>query len=228
MPVKKIDSPQNLSTEAKIRAAARTVFHKKGFAATRTRDIAEEAGINLALLNYYFRSKEKLFQIIMMETMKHFMNGMIGVFNDEKTNLESKIQRVAISYIDLMIKDPEIPLFILSEIRANVDDFFSQMPIAKVILNSALMRQYKKAQADGEISNMEPIHFLINLMSMIVFPFAAAPMLKKVASMTDPQYQKMMEDRKVLIPIWINTLLKPWAFFWPNIKQMIKSGDYEL
>jgi AcrR family transcriptional regulator len=209
MPVKKTDSTQNLSTEAKIRAAARTVFHKKGFAATRTRDIAEEAGINLALLNYYFRSKEKLFQIIMMETMKHFMNGMIGVFNDEKTNLESKIQRVAISYIDLMIKDPEIPLFILSEIRANVDDFFSQMPIAKVILNSALMRQYKKAQADGEISNMEPIHFLINLMSMIVFPFAAAPMLKKVASLTDPQYQKMMEDRKVLIPIWINTLLKP-------------------
>jgi AcrR family transcriptional regulator len=209
MPVKKIDSPQNLSTEAKIRAAARTVFHKKGFAATRTRDIAEEAGINLALLNYYFRSKEKLFQIIMMETMKHFMNGMIGVFNDEKTNLESKIQRVALSYIDLMIKDPEIPLFILSEIRANVDDFFSQMPIAKVILNSALMRQYKKAQADGEISNMEPIHFLINLMSMMVFPFAAAPMLKKVANLTDPQYQKMMEDRKVLIPIWINTLLKP-------------------
>jgi hypothetical protein len=137
------------------------------------------------------------------------MNGMIGVFNDEKTNLESKIQRVALSYIDLMIKDPEIPLFILSEIRANVDDFFSQMPIAKVILNSALMRQYKKAQADGEISNMEPIHFLINLMSMMVFPFAAAPMLKKVANLTDPQYQKMMEDRKVLIPIWINTLLKP-------------------
>jgi AcrR family transcriptional regulator len=209
MPVKKTDSPQDLSTEAKIRAAARTVFHKKGFAATRTRDIAEEAGINLALLNYYFRSKEKLFQIIMMETMKHFMNGMIGVFNDEKTNLESKIQRVAISYIDLMIKDPEVPLFILSEIRANVDDFFNQMPIAKVILNSALMRQYKKAQADGEISNMEPIHFLINLMSMMIFPFAAAPMLKKVANLTDPQYQKMMEDRKVLIPIWINTLLKP-------------------
>jgi AcrR family transcriptional regulator len=184
MPVKKTDSPQDLSTEAKIKAAARTVFHKKGFAATRTRDIAEEAGINLALLNYYFRSKEKLFQIIMMETMKHFMNGMIGVFNDEETNLESKIQGVAIGYIDLIIKDPEIPLFILSEIRANVDDFFSQMPIAKVILNSALIRQYKKAQADGEINNMEPIHFLINLMSM-------------------------MEDRKVLIPIWINTLLKP-------------------
>jgi AcrR family transcriptional regulator len=51
------------TTEAKIKNAARVVFHKKGFAATRTRDIAEEAGINLALLNYYFRSKEKLFEI---------------------------------------------------------------------------------------------------------------------------------------------------------------------
>jgi hypothetical protein len=71
------------------------------------------------------------------------------------------------------------------------------------------MRQYKKAQIDGEIPDIEPIHFLINLMSMIVFPFAAAPMLKKVANLNDSQYQKLMKNRKVLIPIWINTLLKP-------------------
>ena len=58
------------STEEKIKIAARSVFHKKGYAATRTRDIAEEAGINLALLNYYFRSKEKLIDIIMTETMQ--------------------------------------------------------------------------------------------------------------------------------------------------------------
>lgn len=60
------------STEEKIKEAARTVFHKKGFAATRTRDIAEEAGINLALLNYYFRSKQRLFELIMVETTAAF------------------------------------------------------------------------------------------------------------------------------------------------------------
>ena len=70
---KKIDT----STEEKIKEAARTVFHKKGFAATRTRDIAEEADINLALLNYYFRSKAKLFEIIMVETLQMFINGML-------------------------------------------------------------------------------------------------------------------------------------------------------
>ena len=66
---KKIDT----STEEKIKEAARVVFHKKGYAATRTRDIAEEADINLALLNYYFRSKEKLFDIIMVETLSGFL-----------------------------------------------------------------------------------------------------------------------------------------------------------
>jgi len=72
MKEKKID----LSTETKIKEAARVVFYKKGFSATRTRDIAEEAGINLALLNYYFRSKEKLFEIIMFETFSAFVQSM--------------------------------------------------------------------------------------------------------------------------------------------------------
>lgn len=61
---KKIDQ----TTEEKIKIAARKLFTRKGFAAVKTRDIAEEAGINLALLNYYFRSKEKLFKLIMEES----------------------------------------------------------------------------------------------------------------------------------------------------------------
>ncbi len=65
----KIETPDQ-STEEKIKEAARTVFTRKGYAATRTRDIAKEANINLALLNYYFRSKEKLFGLIMMEKMQ--------------------------------------------------------------------------------------------------------------------------------------------------------------
>ena len=63
----KIKKEPNLSTEEKIKAAARKVFMEKGYGASRTRDIAEEAGINLALLNYYFRSKEKLFNEIIQK-----------------------------------------------------------------------------------------------------------------------------------------------------------------
>ena len=80
------------NTETKILAAARTVFHKKGFAATRTRDIAKEAGMNLALLNYYFRSKRKLYELIMFETLTSFFQTMGMVFNDETFTLEKKFK----------------------------------------------------------------------------------------------------------------------------------------
>src|SRR5690606_19216652 len=108
---KKLDT----STEEKIKNAARTVFHKKGYAATRTRDIAEEAGINLALLNYYFRSKEKLFEIIMFETLFGFMQNLVMVMNDEKSTLEKKVELTASNYIDLIIKEPNIPIFMLRD-----------------------------------------------------------------------------------------------------------------
>ncbi len=101
----------DLNTEAKIKNAARLVFHTKGFAATRTRDIAEEAGINLALLNYYFRSKEKLFDIIMLETLQGFFKSISTIFIDEQTSLEDKTERIVSTYIDLLIIEPQIPLF---------------------------------------------------------------------------------------------------------------------
>src|SRR5947207_6934659 len=85
---------ENLPTQEKIKEAARKIFMQKGYAATRTRDIAEEAGINLALLNYYFRSKEKLFDIIMLEKLFHFIEGIKDILNDKQTTLEEKIETV--------------------------------------------------------------------------------------------------------------------------------------
>lgn len=108
-----------LDTEEKIKEAARTIFHQKGYAATRTRDIAEAAGVNLALLNYYFRSKEKLFNIIMSETLGRFMEKIRLIFNDPGSTLEEKIGMITSQYIDLLIDEPEIPLFIISEVRTN-------------------------------------------------------------------------------------------------------------
>ena len=129
MPAKNAKKAPDTNTEAKIKAAARVVFHKKGFAATRTRDIAEEAKMNLALLNYYFRSKEKLFELIMFETLTEFYQTMGIVFNDETTTLEKKIQLIAEKYIDLIIAEPEIPLFIMSEIRSHGAAILEKLPV---------------------------------------------------------------------------------------------------
>ncbi len=209
MAAKKENRKLDRSTEEKIKSAARTVFHKKGFAATRTREIAEEAGINLALLNYYFRSKEKLFQIIMLETMQGFYQTMIIVFMDGSTTLEEKIEQVAEKYIDLVVEQPEIPLFILSEIRNSSGDFFTKLPINELLKKSSFMQQFQEAVQQKKVADVHPIHFVLNLMGLIVFPFIARPVLTHLGEMADAQFRTVMEERKKLIPVWMKTIMAP-------------------
>ncbi len=208
MPAKKVNQSPGINAEAKIKAAARVVFHKKGFAAARTRDIAEEAGINLALLNYYFRSKEKLFELIMFETLSGFMQNMAMLFNDESTTLEKKVEGMAEKYIDLFALEPEIPLFIMSELKNNATGFIEKLPILNVIMKSAFIRQYQAAVDKGKITEPNPLHFIMNLMGMVIFPFIGSPMLKKIGNLKDKQFDKLMQERKKLIPIWVNAMLK--------------------
>src|SRR5579863_2005056 len=116
---KKSKPAKESSTEERIKEAARRLFTLKGFAATRTRDIAEEAGINLALLNYYFRSKQKLFDIIMMENFRQLTGLMTEYFLDEQLTMEERVAKMVGTYIDFLGKNPDLPLFVLSELQGN-------------------------------------------------------------------------------------------------------------
>ena len=204
MPAKK---PLHTNTETKIKAAARAVFHKKGFAGTRTRDIAEKAKLNLALITYYFRSKEKLFQLIMVETLTEFNQAMGEVFNNETTTLETKIQLISEKYIDLIIAEPEMPIFIMNEIRSHGAEILEKLP-ANTILQSSFIKQYQQAVKDKIIMEPNPLHFLMNITGLIVFPFINSPILKKVGKLNDRQFNKLMQERKKLIPIWLKAMLK--------------------
>ena len=205
---KKSREISNPSAEERIKEAARTVFHKKGYAATRTRDIAEEAGINLALLNYYFRSKEKLFEMIMAETLSGFLQGILMILNDENTTLEKKVQEVASRYIDQVIEEPEIPTFILTEIRNNPAALLKKLPIEQILSKSVFFRQHQKAVEEGKIAEPNPLHFLMNLVGLIIFPFIAKPLLMGARNMQTPAFNQLMQDRKKLIPVWIKAMMK--------------------
>ncbi len=195
------------STELKIKSAARKIFYQKGYSATRTRDIAEESGINLALLNYYFRSKEKLFEIVMMETMTTFMHGLISVINSKDTSLEEKITLICESYINMIQQEPNLPMFVLNEIKNNAEAFAEKMPIVSVLFQSEFIKQYQEAVESGKITEPNPLHFLINLLGMVVFPFIFNPVLKIIGKIDQITFDKMMEERKTLIPIWIKTAM---------------------
>jgi AcrR family transcriptional regulator len=191
------------STEEKIKNAARIVFTAKGFAATRTRDIADAAGINLALLNYYFGSKEKLFKLIMQESMLQFLSVIGKVVNDEKLSLLEKVTRVVEEYINMFKANPDLPFFVVTEVRNRPEEFASQMGFKSLLRESHLFRQLQK-KAGKEI---DPVHFLLNILSLTAFPFLAGPVFRIINGLSDEAYLTLLEERKKLIPIWIESIL---------------------
>lgn len=197
------------STEEKIKEAARKLFTQKGFAATRTRDIADEADINLALLNYYFRSKKKLFDIIMLENFRRFIQGISFNFLKENTTLDQKIDMIVTMYIDFLTQNPDLPLFILNELRNNPGQLATAIDGEMGGRRKELFGQLNAAAAAGQMGDLTPFHLLANLVGLTVFPFVGRPILQKVAGLNDTQFNELMQQRKQLIPIWIKSMLLP-------------------
>ncbi len=193
----------DVSTEEKIKEAARLVFTQKGYSATRTRDIAEAAGLNLALLNYYFRSKQKLFEIVMLEKMQKFFGILIPILYDDSSSLETKVENISIKYIDLILANPDLPFFILSEARNNPDLILKMAQRKDFLMNSVFIKQIREKKP-----GLNPLHFLISLLGMCVFPFVMKPILQKMTSMEEAAFRQMMMERKSLVPLWAKAILK--------------------
>ncbi len=194
---------KNLSTEEKFKEAARTVFTKKGYAATKTRDIAEEAGLNLALLNYYFRSKEKLFEMVMMENLQKLFSFLSPVLNDKRLSLEEKVENIAGKYIDMLSDNPDLPLFVLSEIRTNPERFGKTIQLDSYVLKSHFMEQIAKKK-----KGINPVQFLISFMGMLIFPFISKPVFQGSGAFTETMFRDLIEERKKLVPIWMKCMLE--------------------
>lgn len=193
----------DISTEEKIIMAARQIFTKKGYAATRTRDIAEAAGINLALLNYYFRSKEKLFEQIMREKVQQLFGSLLPVLKDPSTNLDTKVKLIVSNYIEMISENPDLPLFVLNELRSPTSHINEVLPIDKIIPNSSFFIQLKEKRPD-----INPLHFLLNILGMTVFPFIASPALNAIGIVTTKDFKALTKEREVLIPLWTKAMLK--------------------
>lgn len=202
---------KDLSTEEKIKVAARKIFTQKGFAATRTRDIAEEAGINLALLNYYFRSKEKLFDLVMKENMQLFLGNMVDYLNQSPLPFMEQMEFVCSSYIDMLLENPNLPFFVMNQLQSGAgkkedltDPLFQKLHRVRSVFLASIKEEVEK----GRIKPIHPLHFIANLMGLIVFPFIGKPILMARAGMTDhKEFEALMRERKKLVPEWIRAML---------------------
>lgn len=197
-----IKKDEQSSTEEKIRQAAKKVFLQKGYAGTRTRDIAEEAGINLALLNYYFRSKQKLFEVVMLEKIQKLLLSLLPSIHDETSTIEEKIDLIVSGYIDVLTENPDLPIFVLSELQKGSFESFPAVPIIQQVKKSSLFRQLNEKRPD-----LNPIHLIVTLLGMTIFPFVARPIIMLSGMTDDESYMQLMQERKILVSNWMKNIL---------------------
>ncbi|HLN71736.1 MAG TPA: TetR/AcrR family transcriptional regulator [Prolixibacteraceae bacterium] len=173
------------TTEEKILEAAKEVFVTKGMEGARMQEIADKAGINKALLHYYFRTKERLFDAILSEIIKFAFPKLTGILMSEKS-IVNKIEEVVDAYVDLLIRHPFIPAFILKELNRDPSGLFKM--VVKFGFNlQGVFDQIQQAIDRGEIKSIRPQHLVTNIVSLCVFPFAARPIVKYVIFNEDQQ-----------------------------------------
>jgi TetR/AcrR family transcriptional regulator len=195
------------NTEEKILTAAQSVFIKKGMDGSRMQEIADEAGINKALLHYYFRSKQKLFEAIFSTVFNQIFPDIRNLLYSEKPFVE-KLSVFIEKYIDLLLKHPFLPSFILKEI--NRDPEFLATIIKKQGINpSEIVELIDQEMKNGKIRKMDPRELMINILSLSIFPFAARPLMQIMFFNNDQKaYKKMLIQRKDTVKDFIlNSIL---------------------
>ena len=194
-----VKNKKDISTEQKILEAARHIFFDKGMAGARMQDIADAAGINKALLHYYFRSKEKLFETIFIDAIGHLFPKLGLIIESEKTVFE-KIELICIEYINQIQQTPYLPIFILSEASRQPGHFLKQIwskhkPPLKLFVD-----MIATSIKQGKIKPVNPIQLLLNILSLCIFPFMAKPLLQQVTAINKKEYDALMEERKKIVP----------------------------
>ena len=189
---------QNTETEIKIIAAATEIFLQKGKDGARMQEIANKAGINKALLHYYFRSKDKLFEKVFYKEVRTMLNTTLDSVT-ETDNFEKFLKLFISNYIDNVALRKNLFRFIFWEsenFMKNVTDQFSQVFKNLGFQQNPVISKVKKAIADGQIRKLAPNNFALSLISMCLFPIIAAPVLSKVATQLDVDNLRFWKKRK--------------------------------
>jgi AcrR family transcriptional regulator len=187
-----------MTTEEKIFNAARIIFQKKGFAGARMQEIADEAGINKAMLHYCFKNKQQLFEAVFMNAFSQLAPQINEIFNSKETVFD-KIRKFTHSYISFVIHNPFLPQFLIQEMNNNPEFVMTFLNHENKPNPSLLIAQIEKEIEAGIIKPIPPKQLLLDVFSMTVFPFAAQMMVKGILQITEPEFNQMMEERKTSI-----------------------------
>ncbi|MDX1644992.1 MAG: TetR/AcrR family transcriptional regulator [Thermoanaerobaculia bacterium] len=200
-------------TERQIFEAADRVFARRGTDGARMQEIAEEAGVNKALLHYYYRSKRKLAEAVFRRTVERFVPTVVEIMSSD-LDLDQKVERVVHGYLDLFSRRPYLPGYLISEITHHPDRLprlFHAVagPHFERRVLPALKRQIDAGVEEGDIVAIPPEQFLVNVVSLCVFPFAARPMLVLLLGLDEAGFEAFVEERRRDLPGFVMRALSP-------------------
>ena len=187
-----------MTTEEKIFNAARIVFQRKGSAGARMQEIADEAGINKAMLHYCFKSKELLFKAVFSNAFGQLAPQINEIFNSQDSVFD-KITKFTHSYISFVVLNPYLPQFVIQEMNNNPEFVMEFLNNENRPNPAVLISQIETEIAEGIIKPIHPKQLLLDIFSMTVFPFAAKMMVKGIIQISDAEFNQMMEERKTSI-----------------------------
>lgn len=199
------------STEEKILEAAKEVFMKYGLYGARMQDIADTAGINKALLHYYFRNKEKLFDKIFENALSRFFE-QSQVFDNHPLPIKERLFQYVSNVIDFYAEYPQMSMFIIKEIGNNPELFRQKVMAAKKNKSFKLVNMVEEAIKSGEIHKIDTAMFMINVQSLCSFPFLASSMFKHSLKTYGKDWNVDFSPEKLKKSVYIfieNTLTKP-------------------
>ncbi len=178
--------------------AATKLFLQKGFKATSTTEIAREAGCNQALVHYYFRTKERLFEAIFQQKIKFFVGALLDIGKEDLPFLV-KLEKKVRSHFEAIQSDPGLPLFFLGELSANPDRIESIKNAVGDLPERAvkqLEQELNKEIEQGRIRSVSVRDLLMTIVSLNVMAFMATPMFMVMTGITEVEYGEFLAHRK--------------------------------
>lgn len=202
--------------ERRILDAAHKVFIRRGTSGARMQEIADEAGVNKALLHYYFRNKSRLADAIFQRVAGGVFARIMDVALSE-ADLEEKVPHIIGAYLDQLSRAPYAPGYVLSELSQHPErgkqlvQALGRMRdgASPQALLDTLQRQIDQRLAAGTIRPITAQQFLTNLVSLCIFPFAARPLLSAVMDFDDAGFAAFIEERRRVLPEFFLNALRP-------------------
>lgn len=194
--------------EQKIFIAAREVFFKQGYDGGRMEEIARRAGVNKALLHYYFRSKRQLFLAVFRASASEIIPHVWTFLAEDGPVLE-KLERFVGAYLEVALANPELPAFFFEEVRRNPEWLAALVKQHTAGLFDRLSEQVEAEARAGVIRSIPAEQLLVNTLALCAFPFLARPVLKAFTRFDSDAYQAFLESRKTEVVMFLRAALQP-------------------